>query len=58
MILRYRDLAKDKGHTIAEHKAILEANGAVWWGWWNKQGETVPTQAFIELTGRIAKDGP
>jgi hypothetical protein len=46
LILRFRDLSTSPGETLARHQAIIEKNGHVWWGWWNKQGETVPENAF------------
>lgn len=57
LVLRYRDLSTDKGETIAKHKQIIADRGAVWWGWWSKIGETVPTGAFQEVSKRIAAHG-
>jgi predicted MPP superfamily phosphohydrolase len=47
IILRFRDLIAD---TIAEHTAILESCGEVWWGWWRKTTE--PTH--LDCLGRLA----
>jgi hypothetical protein len=47
IILRFRDLSTPAGTTtIDEHKKIISERGYVWWGWWHKQGETVPEQAY------------
>lgn len=46
LILRFRDLVTRPGDTIAQHQAIAEKQGLVWWGWWNKAGETVPDETF------------
>jgi hypothetical protein len=35
LILRYRDPGPK---TISEHQRILSDGGAVWWGWWRKEG--------------------
>ena len=44
--------------TIEEHQKIIGAKGYVWWGWWNKQGETVPEAAFRAVGEEIKKSGP
>jgi hypothetical protein len=50
VILRFRDLNIDPGITIREHTAIASGDrGYVWWGWWNKSGETIPDDAFRKL---------
>jgi hypothetical protein len=54
LILRFRDLVTRPGDTIAQHQAISEKSGEVWWGWWNKAGETVPDEAF-RLVSRAAE---
>jgi Calcineurin-like phosphoesterase len=38
IVLRFRD-ATVGVDTIKEHKAILDAKGLVWWGWWKKDFE-------------------
>lgn len=38
LILRFRDFSADVG-TVAAHNAIIEAHGAVLWGWWRKAHE-------------------
>lgn len=58
LILRFRDLSTSPGMTIGEHQKIIEAKGYVWWGWWNKQGETVPEGAFRAITEEIKTTGP
>ncbi len=35
LILRYRDPGPK---TIPQHQAIIARDGAVWWGWWRKEG--------------------
>ncbi len=58
MILRFRDLSTPADTTtIAEHKRIILEKGYVWWGWWHKQGEIVPENAFREILGEIGKTG-
>ncbi len=32
LILRFRDLACEPGQTIERHKAVITANGYVYWG--------------------------
>lgn len=47
LILRFRDLSTSRGDTIARHQSIADGPaGSVWWGWWNKEGETIPDAAF------------
>jgi 3',5'-cyclic AMP phosphodiesterase CpdA len=54
MILRFRDLSTPAGTTtIAEHQKIIKQKGYVWWGWWHKQGETVPEDAFRAILKSI-----
>jgi 3',5'-cyclic AMP phosphodiesterase CpdA len=54
IILRFRDLSTPAGTTtIDEHKKIIAKAGYVWWGWWHKQGETVPEQAFRDILAEI-----
>jgi predicted MPP superfamily phosphohydrolase len=50
LILRFRDLATAPGETLARHRAIRHRKGYVWWGWWNKFGEQVPTELFTRLS--------
>jgi len=59
IILRFRDLSTPAGTTtIEQHKRIIADKGYVWWGWWHKQGETVPENSFREILGEIGKSGP
>ena len=57
IILRFRDLSNPAGTTtIGEHKRIIADKGYVWWGWWHKQGETVPkmhSEKFLPLSPRL-----
>jgi 3',5'-cyclic AMP phosphodiesterase CpdA len=56
IILRFRDLSTPAGTTtVSEHKSIIAKRGYVWWGWWHKQGETVPEQAFRNILGEIQR---
>ncbi|EPX56316.1 metallophosphoesterase [Cystobacter fuscus DSM 2262] len=57
VILRFRDLVTPPGGTIRQHKQILDDQGFIWWGWWNKSGEAVPERVFAELKERALKDG-
>jgi 3',5'-cyclic AMP phosphodiesterase CpdA len=59
VILRFRDLSTPAGTTtIEQHKRIITDKGYVWWGWWHKQGETVPENAFREILAEIDTSGP
>jgi Calcineurin-like phosphoesterase len=58
LILRFRDLSTPPGGTITEHRRIIEREKYVWWGWWHKQGETVPEEAFRAILDSIEKSGP
>jgi 3',5'-cyclic AMP phosphodiesterase CpdA len=59
VILRFRDLSNPAGTTtISEHQRIIATKGYVWWGWWHKQGETVPEEAFRQILAEISKSGP
>src|SRR5258708_5197345 len=59
VILRFRDLSTPAGTTTVEqHKRIITEKGYVWWGWWHKQGETVPENAFREILVKIRQSGP
>jgi hypothetical protein len=55
MILRFRDLVTSPGGTVADHNKIVDQHGKVWWGWWNKSGETVPDEAFRRLSEQATK---
>ncbi|HEY2738429.1 MAG TPA: hypothetical protein VGK45_08490, partial [Thermoanaerobaculia bacterium] len=49
LVLRFRDLVTQPGATIASHQEKIQEHGFVWWGWWNKAGETIPDDVFREL---------
>jgi len=53
IILRYRDLSTNPGETIKFHREKIDQFKYTWWGWWNKAGETVPSQTFRELSKKI-----
>jgi len=57
MILRFRDLVTADGGTVTMHNEISAANGFVWWGWWNKSGETVPDDVFRQLNAKAKSTG-
>jgi hypothetical protein len=46
--LRFRDTTPNID-TIEEHRKILDANGAVWWGWWRKEIEPENKNLFKKL---------
>jgi hypothetical protein len=58
IILRFRDLVTEVGGTIAEHQALLQSQGQVWWGWWMRQHEILPRQLFADLLDAIEQQGP
>ena len=59
VVLRFRDLSNPAGTTtISEHQKIIASKGHVWWGWWHKQGETVPEAAFRQILDEIATSKP
>lgn len=43
IILRFRDLVTEAGDTIREHSKFINEEGCVWWAWWNKGNEVVPS---------------
>ncbi len=57
MILRFRDLSTNSGETIKFHKERIVEHKYVWWGWWRKAGETVPSEAFRTLMSIIDEKG-
>jgi hypothetical protein len=57
LILRFRDLATGVGETLSRHHEIVQKDGYVWWGWWNKFGEQVPEDVFAELNVRMQQTG-
>ena len=58
LILRFRDLITEPGGTIELHNKVSAVSpNHVWWGWWNKSGETVPAEVFQSLVQRC-KSGP
>jgi 3',5'-cyclic AMP phosphodiesterase CpdA len=56
-ILRFRDLVTPSGGTISLHRQLIHPGGPVWWGWWNKAGETVPDDVFRSLLTEIKRTG-
>ena len=58
LILRFRDLVTQPGDTIARHQVLIAQKTFVWWGWWNKAGETIPDDVFRTLrTHAIGSEG-
>ena len=53
MILRFRDLSTNFGETIQFHQAKIVEYKYAWWGWWNKAGETIPSETFQALMSII-----
>jgi hypothetical protein len=59
IILRSLDLCNPEGTTtVSEHQRIITSKGYVWWGWWDKRGETVPEAAFRKIVDKIATSKP
>ncbi|RYZ37981.1 MAG: metallophosphoesterase [Myxococcaceae bacterium] len=57
VILRFRDLATQDGETVGLHSKIAREHGYVWWGWWNKGGEQVPSSEFAALLRKAQMPG-
>ncbi|CAH6870535.1 Metallophosphoesterase [Vibrio chagasii] len=56
LLLRFRDLSCPRGETINRHKEIIRIKGYVWWGWWNKGHEKLPTETLNQLTLKVEDD--
>lgn len=54
LILRFRDPTDDV-KTIAAHEEIISNCGAVWWGWWKAQKETL-TDEELNILNNYSKD--
>ena len=54
LILRFRD-PTDEVKTIAAHEEIISNYGAVWWGWWKAQKETL-TYEELNILEHYGKD--
>jgi len=50
LLLRFRDLSCPKGETIKRHSDLIEKEGYVWWGWWNKGHEKLPFETLNALS--------
>ena len=57
LILRFRDLATAPGGTIRTHREEIVEHNYVWWGWWNKAAEKVPTETFTQLNKQAKGPG-
>ncbi len=49
IMLRFRDLVTPPGETLLQHRTLIDRHGYVWWGWWKRPYEEVPTQLFNRL---------
>ncbi|HDY7465005.1 metallophosphoesterase [Vibrio parahaemolyticus] len=56
LLLRFRDLSCPRGETINRHKEIIRTKGYVWWGWWNKGHEKLPTETLDQLALKVEDD--
>lgn len=56
LILRFRDLVTSPNQTIETH-AVMCDKGFVWWGWWGKSKETVPTATMLNLAKSAENSG-
>lgn len=52
LILRFRDLSTITGDTIRYHTELINSKTEVWWGWWAKAGEKIPS-AFSDIQSRL-----
>ncbi len=46
LLLRFRDLATNRGDTIRTHAEICREHHKTLWGWWHKGFEKLPLRAF------------
>lgn len=53
-VFRYRNLIAD---TLAEHRVVIDREGACWWGWWKRPSEDARTDVWTSLSGTIATEG-
>ncbi len=49
LILRFRDLVTPVGDTVQQHKDIIRQSGYVWWGWWKRPYEQIPTNLLLDI---------
>lgn len=54
-LFRFRDLV---AKTIAEHRAVIDAKGACWWGWWKRPPENARLDLWEELAASAKPDAP
>lgn len=54
MVLRYRDLIAE---TIEEHRKHIKQYGYVWWGWWNKPNEKIPSIELAHFMDIVRSNG-
>jgi hypothetical protein len=53
LIIRFRDLITAPEETISEHRRIIAERDFVWWGWWRRRHELVPTEYLSGLLLRV-----
>lgn len=53
-VFRYRDLVAP---TLEEHRKLIAARGACWWGWWKRPTESARRDVWTALNTRIAAQG-
>jgi hypothetical protein len=54
-LFRYRDLSAD---TLPEHRAIIDDQGACWWGWWKRPTESGRTDVWEALEAELTQGQP
>lgn len=54
-LFRFRDLV---ANTLAEHRAVIDAKGACWWGWWKRPSERARQDVWRDIAGNASMDHP
>lgn len=49
LLLRFRDLSCPLNQTIERHQTLISSKAYVYWGWWNKGHEKLPTTTIQSL---------
>lgn len=49
LLLRFRDLSCPLNQTIERHQKLISSKGYVYWGWWNKGHEKLPSTTIEHL---------
>jgi predicted phosphodiesterase len=55
--MRFRDLVTENDETIQKHRAVIQNEGFVWWGWWKKGNEVTPFYEF-DFMNKKAENTP